>query len=552
MLKRLTINNYALIEALDIEFPDGLIIITGETGAGKSILLGALSLLLGAKADTTILKRTDSNCVVEGEFKLTTQLNGFNHSSSINIEGDTLILRRVISPTGRSRSFINDEPVTNALLSEISNRIIDIHAQHQHLLLTDNNYQMQVLDYYSGNSQLLSSYQKIFQELKSTREKLHDLDAEIKRANTENEFKQFQLNKINEAKLQEGELANLEDEQSKLANAEEIKEGLSAMLTLLRPMGESIVSNLKESAQIARKNSSYIKGLEDIANRLESCKIECKDIEAEIDTISEKIEISPERLQSIEGRIGLIYELIRKYNCSNEQELITYGHTLENDLKNAESSDIKKDELERDIAKLEQQLESTALTLSKRREEAAPMLSNALQEKIRELDMPYAKLSAEIIPCNDYTISGKESIRFMFAANGGENIHELSKIASGGELSRIMLCIKSLMAKYTGMPTMIFDEIDTGVSGKIADKMGKLIGELGENMQIFSITHLPQIASKGKTHILVYKEADEKGNAKTNIKLLDKTERIMEIARLLSGERLSDAAIENAKYLLNQ
>lgn len=537
MLRRLAIQNYALIDSLDIEFPGGLIIITGETGAGKSIMMGALSLLLGAKADVSALKDNTRNCVVEGEF---------------DVDGEELILRRVISPAGRTRNFINDEPATLASLTEIASRIVDIHAQHQHLLLADADYQMRVLDYFAGTSQVLEGYREVYKELQQTRKELEELDIKIARSEGEREYRQFQFEKLHEAKLKEGELEELELEQSQLANSEQIRENICGAYALLQPMGVSVVQNLKDAAHILQKSSNFVPELEQLCNRLESCRIECKDIEDELETLQERIVVSPQRLEQVEERLSLLYSLMRKHQAGSVEELIKMREELQEQLQGADRSLGEREELVSRVSVLEKKRNSLAAELSELRRGKVAELGTVLQESIRELQMPHAVFEVSIKDAGKYTLQGKDSVEFLFSANGSARTALLQKAASGGELSRIMLCIKSLMARFTGMPTMIFDEIDTGVSGSIADKMGELIGKMGERMQIFAITHLPQIASKRGTHLLVYKEFDKENNAATKIRVLEGEERVKEVARMLSGAQLTDAALENAKELLKE
>lgn len=535
MLKRLTIQNYALIESLDIEFPGGLIIITGETGAGKSIMLGALSLLLGAKGDVAALKDSAKNCVVEGEFE---------------IDGEELILRRVISPAGRTRNFINDEPATLSQLTEISSSIVDIHAQHQHLLLTNASYQMRVLDYFAGTGSLLERYRESFSALQKAQDELERLNHLIAKNEGEREYKEFQLEKLIEAKLVDGELEELELEQKQLANSEQIKESLCSAGALLQPMGVSVVQNLKEATHILQKCSNFVPQLEELCNRLESCRIECKDIEEEIESMAESVVISPQRLQQVDERIAHIYSLMRKHSVNSVAELLQIKNELEEDILRGDRSCGERDELEREVERLRGERDSLAEELSAKRGEYTEALAQTLQRKIQDLQMPNAIFNVKLERAERYTQQGCDNIEFLFSANGDKKLNLLQKAASGGELSRIMLCIKSLMAEYTGMPTMIFDEIDTGVSGSIADKMGALIGRMGEKMQIFAITHLPQIASKRGTHLLVYKVFDDDKSASTHIRVIEGQERVNEIARMLSGSELTAAAIENAKELL--
>ena len=537
MLKRLTIQNYALIENLDIEFPQGLVIITGETGAGKSIMLGALSLLLGGKGDVSALKDSQKNCVVEGEFEC---------------DGEEIILRRVISPAGRTRNFINDEPATLAALTQISSSIVDIHAQHQHLLLTDASYQMKVLDYFAGTGDLLNQYKEAYNSLQQAMAQLEKLHEEIARKEGDREYRQFQFDKLQEAKLKVGELEELEIELKQLSNAGVIKESICGAVELLNPMGTSFVQNLKDSVHLLQKCSNFVPGLQELAERLESCRIECKDIEEELEGYADRVVVSPQRLEQVEERLSQIYSLLKKHSAENVEQLLQVQQDLERELLGQEQDQWEVKELERKIVELTAQRNDLAGKLSQKRKESVASLSATLQDMIRDLQMPYAVFEVAVSENEKYTLQGKDNIEFMFSANGGNKLGLLHKSASGGELSRIMLCLKSLMAQYTGMPTMIFDEIDTGVSGSIADKMGALIGKMGERMQIFAITHLPQIASKRGTHLLVYKEFDADNNATTRIRTLGREERVNEVARMLSGSQLTNAALENARELLNE
>ena len=537
MLTRLTIQNYALIENLDIEFPSGLVIITGETGAGKSIMLGALSLLLGAKADVSALKDSSRNCVVEGEFE---------------VDGELLVLRRVISPAGRTRNFINDEPASLAALTEISSAIVDIHAQHQHLLLTDESYQMKVLDYYAGTGSLLEDYSRVHNELLQLENQLKELRIQIAKREGEMEYRSFQLEKLMEAKLREGELEELESEQKQLANSEQIRESISGAVNCMQPVGGTIVQNLKDAVHLLQKCSNFVPELEELCNRLESCRIECKDIEDELEMLAERVVVSPQRLEQVEERLSQLYSLMRKHGVSTVEELMQVQKGLQDDVCGADEDMAKAEAMEQQIKVLVAQREELAQQLGAKRREKTDQLAEELQASIRDLQMPYAEFKVELSDTGKYTANGTDSVSFMFSANGEKKLNPLQKAASGGELSRIMLCLKSLMARFTGMPTMIFDEIDTGVSGSIADKMGALIGKMGERMQIFAITHLPQIASKKGTHLLVYKEFDQENNATTNIKVLDGEERVKEVARMLSGATLTDAALENARELLKE
>ena len=534
MLKRLTIQNYALIESLDISFPEHLIIITGETGAGKSILFGALSLLLGAKADSSVLNNKEKNCIVEAEFEAE----------------EEIMLRRVISPLGRSRMFLNDEPIGIEELKEISSKLVDIHAQHQQLLLSDKKFQLSVLDYFSGNTLLLESYNTIYYKYLSFQSQLKDLDRKVIELEKSKEYKQFQYNQLVESHLVEGELEELENEQKQLANAEDIKNNILQAVSLFNQNEISIVQNLKEAETLLHKAVAYIPDISELVQRLSFSRIELKDIECDLYDRVDKIVASPERLLVVDERIAVIYNLFRKHNVSSVSDLISIRENLSCDLEMSVDCMLEREKLCKEITSLQKECSVLADQLHCKRIKASKALSETLQKSIKTLEMPHAIFEVKVIERDIWAKDGKDDVLFYFSANGSSGIKELSRCASGGELSRIMLCIKALMAKYVGMPTMIFDEIDTGVSGSIADKMGELIGEMGENMQVFAITHLPQVASKGSAHYLVYKEFNDKNEAKSGIRQISGEERILEIARMLSGTKLSEAAIANAKVLL--
>lgn len=538
MLSRLSISNYALISSLDITFPDGLVIITGETGAGKSILLGALSLVLGKRADSSVFCDNTRNCVVEAEF----------HDKS----GEEYILRRVITPAGRSRSFLNDEPVSLADLAAISNRIIDIHGQHQHLLLTDPDYRLGVIDHFAGTAPLLDEYKKIYDEYTAVEDEAASLEKSIAEEERDAEYRQFQLHKLQEAALVSGEMEALEQEQKALAHAEDIRTGLDAAYACLNPHDISVSQLLKDAATRLSKFAAWDDRLESLASRLESSRIEISDIEREIEDISSSVTVSPQRLDEVEERMSLIYSLERKYGCADVDELIALRDSLATALGGTEQMQDRLSALRQRQQELGTQREVLARRLSEQRRTASGSLSEALQEAVRSLEMPHAVFRAEISGKGRLTATGGDNLDFMFSANGEQSLRDISKVASGGELSRVMLALKGLLARYTSMPTMIFDEIDTGVSGRIADKMGNMIGRMGQNMQIMAITHLPQIASKKGAHYLVYKEFGPDGKASTGIRRIEGEERVMEVARMLSGSELTPAAVENARELLRK
>lgn len=551
MLKSLSINNYALIESLDIDFPEGLVIITGETGAGKSILMGALSLLLGNKADSDTLKNPEKNCIVEALFSKPQdeEMNELLLKEGIDADQD-LVLRRVVTPSGKSRNFVNDQPVSLQFLKSISGKIIDIHAQHQHLLLSDSRFQLSVLDSYSDNGMLLKQYAEIHRELLTKEADLTKARREAQSLDAENEFNLFQLKQLSDASLRAGELEELESEFKILSNAEEIKASLLSISTLLETEEFSVPSNLKEAGTISARISSNYPPAVDLASRIESCRIEINDILQETVMMADKISVSPERTAVVEERISEIYKLLKRHHLESVEELIALSETLSAKAENAANEWERVALLEKEIGELSKCRADLADELHKIRARESELFSEAIRESVRELEMPYAEFRAIIERSSQYSDTGNSSVKFLFSANRDVEPRELGKVASGGELSRIMLCLKEVLAKGEGMPTMIFDEIDTGVSGKIADKMGNLIMGMAKEMQIFAITHLPQIASKGLFHLLVYKETDRESGTRTLIKQIEGDERVKEIARMLSGTKTTSAALENARELL--
>lgn len=536
MLQRLSIENYALIDHLDIQFPGDLVIITGETGAGKSVLMGALSLLLGAKADASAIKDKNRNCVVEAEFC---------------DQGREVILRRVVSPAGRSRVFVDDEPVSLDELRELSTRLVDIHSQHQHLLLADRRFQLSALDGFAGLGDMMESYKALYEEYVSKRRELAELTDAIALDEKEREYIEFQYEKLNSARLSAGELQELEQEQTILSSSEQIKEYIARAEQLFEGEENSIESSLREMEGILSRLTSYIPEFEDLRARVESSRIELKDVYEDVAAKGANINYSPKRLEEVDNRLALLYDLMRKHGVDSVEALIELRDNLSQRLSKGLDRSLEKEALEKKLSSLEKECSEMAMAIHSSRVAASPELSTVLQQKIRSLEMPLANFEVSVRLRDSFAGDGQDDIVFLFNANGGQ-LQELSKCASGGELSRIMLCLKSLMASYVGMPTMVFDEIDTGVSGSIADKMGELIVEMGRNMQIFAITHLPQVASKGSAHFLVYKESDGDQMPQTKIKEISGEQREREIARMLSGSNLTPEALANARVLLKQ
>ncbi len=556
MLSRLQVKNYVLIDSLEIDFPEGLIIITGQTGAGKSILLGALSLLMGAKADAAMVSEGADNCVVEAEFETSDlSLKEVLEENEVEWEEGHLVVRRVVNRSGRSRSFINDSPVPVNVLQEISSRLVDIHSQHQTLLLSDKSFQLNILDHYAGNSQLREECAALYRELGTLNSELSALDAKIARLAGEKDYNEAQYRQLEAAGLREGELEELEIEQRQLANAEEIKTSLCSveeLFTASSSLGEtmSVDAVLKEADKALSKVSKYIPEVSDLADRIDSCRRELDDILSEVSTINSRTELSQSRLEEVEDRMSLLYSLFQKHSCRTEAELIALRESLSEALFDSTQLEEKREGLLSRINEVQKALQSVADELHKRRSAAVEAFAETITSSIRDLELPYAVFEVELLSA-PMGATGRDQIQFRFSATG-RNAVDVAKCASGGEMSRIMLSLKAMMARYTNMPTMIFDEIDTGVSGSVADKMGSMICSMGAYMQVFAITHLPQVAAKGSAHYLVSKTIDPStSKAVSTIEKLSAEQRVLEVARMLSGSELTDAAIANAKSLLS-
>ena len=555
MLSRLQVRNYVLIDSLEIDFPEGLIIITGQTGAGKSILLGALSLVMGAKADASMVSEGADNCFVEAEFEdPDMSLKDILDENEVEWEDGHLIVRRVVNRSGRSRAFVNDCPVSVNVLQEISSKLIDIHSQHQTLLLSDRNFQLSILDHYAGNAEAREECSRLWKELGGLKSELARLDERIARLAGERDYNEAQFRQLESAVLREGELAELEEEQKQLANAEDIKTGLSnveELFTSSASAGEvlSIDASLKEAGKILARLGKYMPAAEELAERTDSCRRELDDILSEISDMNQRTDLSESRLEEVENRMSLIYGLMQKHSCLDEAELIALRDRLSEALYDSAALEEKREELSRAHAAAEAKYNEAAEKLHEARCGASASFAGSIQESIRSLELPYAVFETEIMAAAS-SASGRDAVQFRFSATG-RNAVDVAKCASGGEMSRIMLSLKAMMARYTDMPTMIFDEIDTGVSGSVADRMGSMICEMGEYMQVFAITHLPQVAAKGSAHYLVSKEIDPAtSTAVSTISRLTDEQRVLEVARMLSGSVLTPAAIANAKSLL--
>ncbi len=548
MLRSLHIENYVLIDSLDISLPEGLGIITGQTGAGKSILLGALSLLMGAKGDAGLISAGAQNCIVEGDFSAPEALQPLLEEADVEWDGGNLLIRRVLNASGRSRSFINDSPVSVQLLQDIAGSLVDIHSQHQSLQLADKRFQMSVLDHYAGCAEEVDECRRLWAVLLNEAKEMDALREKLARLQGDREYNAARFKQLDDAKLRDGELEELEAEQKQLANAESIKENFAAVGALLAPEeGMSLESALKEAERLLGKLSNLVPGTGELAERLRSSRIELADIAETVTGLDSRVNLSQERLDQVEERMGLLYDLMRKHGCASVAELIAEREKYSGALYDSGALEERLESLEKQIASDRKAHLALCEKIHKARAKAAPGIAAGIQESLRFLELDRAVFAVELEDAAP-SATGADAVTFKFSATG-QTPADVAKCASGGEISRIMLSLKSMMARYTGMPTMIFDEIDTGVSGSAADKMGQMICRMGENMQVLAITHLPQVAAKGSAHFVVEKSASG-DDATSSMRRLSDDERINEIARLLSGERITPEAVANARALL--
>jgi DNA repair protein RecN (Recombination protein N) len=549
MLIKLYVQNYALIKDLDVELDEGLTIITGETGAGKTILLGALSLILGSRADTSVLLEKNEKCVVEGTFRIEEyDLDDFFKSNELDYEPVT-ILRREINPAGKSRAFINDTPVTVNLLKELGDRLIDIHSQHQTLMLNDNSFQLNVIDSFAGTIKLKEEYRTSYHKYRSLKKEYSEIKEKADRNKADLEYYQFQLNQLEDARLVDGEQGELEKEQELLSHAEEIKTALGNASGLFSSEGNSILSSLKAAKINLSKIKEFLRQGDDLLKRTESSYVELNDIAAEIEKLTSSIEADPGRLSHVNDRLDTLYALMQKHRVSSLGDLITKREETRKLIKTIITSDDRMMELESLLSKETDNLKKLSGEISEKRKTIVHDVEKRITELLKQLGMPNAKFRISLTGLPDFTPSGTDYADFLFSANKQVEPENLTKIASGGELSRVMLSLKSLLTKNTNLPTIIFDEIDAGVSGEVADKVGQILAGMGKYMQVINITHLPQVASRGTKHYHVYKDESGKETI-TRIKLLSADERIIEVARLLSGSEITEIAIKNAKELI--
>ena len=550
MLTTLSIKNYALIDSLQVHFNNGLTIITGETGAGKSILLGGLSLILGKRADLSSVKNPSEKCVIEATFDIANyNLEALFVAEDLDYEPQTII-RREISPSGKSRAFVNDTPVNLNNLQVLGERLLDIHSQHQTLQLTNDDFQFQVIDALAENSNLLQDYVLQLSQFKALKSELKKLQIEKIESIKELDYNLFLLKELEDAKLIEGEQESLEEEYETLNNIEEISERLTTSHELLSNQDVGAMSSLTEVKNQLSKLADFSSIYKLVYDRVTSSLIELDDVFSEIEDLQESLEADPNRLSTVNLKLQILHNLLQKHTAADIAELIQIREDLKEKVYVTENLDSAIADKESELATIEKKLNVTASKISQNRTKAIPSLVKQLEALLETLGMPNARFNVELTKSNAFLNNGKDDLKFLFSANKGGQFNELKKAASGGELSRIMLAIKSILTTYTQLPTIMFDEIDTGVSGEISNKMASIMQQMSKTMQVFTITHLPQIAAKGDTHYKVFKE-DVNDVTQTQLRRLNPDERIVEIAQMLGGSNMSNSAIEHAKQLLN-
>ena len=552
MLQHLTIKHYALIEHLDIDFKSGFTVITGETGAGKSIMLGALNLLLGGRADAKSIQANEKKCMVEASFQI--QGLGLEHffaNNDIDYDATDCIIRREVMQTGKSRAFINDTPVTAAKLKELGSALIDIHSQHQNLLIRNEHFLIDTLDVMAAQPQLVSGYKCLYSQCRQAELALKQLQEKAAKGQADQEFMTFQLSQLDEAQLQNGEQEELESEQHLLEHAEEIKEKLARTQGLLSNDEWSISQCLRQAAECLDSITDNLPQASSLAERIRSARIELDDIESEVESEGNQIEYDPARLNFVEERLSLIYNLEQRHQVQSVNELLSIAEQLRQSISAIDNIDDNIRLQAQEVCRLQVLRDKTAANLTQSRRKAAQMMQRELTETLQLLGMPNARIEIAITPRPIPDVTGADQVVFNFSANKNVPLQDVSAIASGGEIARLMLALKRLIAQRTALPTIVFDEIDTGVSGTMAECMAQVMKQISEHCQVLCITHLPQIAAMGSNHLRVFKE-DSAGTTHSHIEALNERQRIEEIAHMLSGVKLTDAAIENAKALISK
>lgn len=550
MLTSLSIKNFALIEKLDIDFSENFSIITGETGAGKSILLGALGLVLGKRADLSSLKNKEEKCVIEAQFDIAHyNLESFFEANDLDFEKETIIRREILS-SGKSRAFVNDSPVNLQELQELGEYLIDIHSQHQTQELSEENFQFDIIDSMAGNTSEIAAYKSLLKKYRSLKTNLTALQSRLQEASKEQDYNSFLLEELLAAKLKSGEQEELESVFEQLNNVELIKENLERAVSIAEEEQFGVLHNLKEIKASLQKIASFSADYNSLFERITSASIELDDIISELSQKAESLMSDPEQLELVNQKLQTIYNLQQKHQVKTVDELLLIQKDLDKKVISVDSLQQEIEQAEKEIAESESSLDTIAATISEKRQNAIPVLTEKLVAILELLGMPNVRFKIEVTLSDSYHTNGKDDLQFLFAANKGSDFGLLKKTASGGEMSRIMLAVKSILAQYQKLPTIIFDEIDTGVSGEIAHKMGEIMREMSKTMQVFAITHLPQIAAKGNAHFKVFKSVVG-DQTQSELKLLSADERVIEIAQMLSGKDISDSAINHAKALLN-
>lgn len=552
MLQSIYIQNYALIDTLDISFTPGFSVITGETGAGKSIILGAIGLLLGQRADIKAIKKGTNKCIVEARFNISAyQMEPFFAKRDLEYDPNECIIRRELYASGKSRAFINDTPASLTQMKELGERLIDVHSQHQNLLLNSEGFQLNVLDILAQDDQELSTYKEIYTEYKDICKQLTDFIAQAEQSRKDEDYIRFQLEQLDDANLQEGEQTELEQEAETLSHAEEIKAGLYKVDQIMSSDDTSLLSATKECMQTLHNIARVYTRAQEWISRLDSCYIELKDLSHEIAGAQEEVEFNPTRLDYVNERLNLIYSLQQKHHVQTVEELIAVTADYHEKLNAITSFDDRISELTTQKETLYNKVIKQAAVLTKLRTQSGKNIEKHMQSLLVPLGMPNVRFVVELNPRKEPDSKGMDSVTFLFSANKNGTLQNVASVASGGEIARVMLSLKAMIAGAVKLPTIVFDEIDTGVSGSIAEKMALIMQEMGkQNRQVISITHLPQIAARGITHYKVYKEDTETGT-NSHIRRLTDDERVKEIANMLSGATLTEAALNNAKALIS-
>ncbi|MDR0715075.1 MAG: DNA repair protein RecN [Bacteroidales bacterium] len=550
MFKHLSVRNYVLIQELEVDFYDGLSIITGETGAGKSILLGALALLAGQRADSNALLDKSNKCVVEGVFGLTRkEWDSWFVENELDFAGDA-ILRREISADGKSRAFINDTPVNLAVLKEIGAKLIDIHSQHQNIYLQSADFQLQIVDTYAQQLDRVAEYRQLYAGYRKLSVRLEEMKAAEQQNRADSDYHRFRFEELNNAQLRNGEQETLEEELKALLHAEEIKTGLMQAAACLDADEHSVVTLLKSAIAVMNRLKGVLPSATGFLQRLDSALIDLRDMSSEAGQIAEAVEYRPGRVDEINERLDVLYGLQQKHRVSSVGELMAIREALDVKLSEINDSHLQIEQTEQEIRALEEQLNRLAEDMSVKRKQAIPQIEQQIHSYLTQLGIVNALFKADLQPSGALSANGNDGVRFLFSANRQQQLQELGKVASGGEMSRVMLSLKATIAGKISLPTLIFDEIDSGVSGVVAEKVGNIFEQMAVSSQIINITHLPQVAAKGQHHYKVYKK-DTEQDSQTKVRKLTREERVLEIARILSGEKMTEAALENARNLLN-